>query len=144
MDVSMADAAIGCWDAKYTYTSWRPINAIREGASDGNDGTTADPTWKPLFATPGHPEYPSGHSCVSGAAAGVLMHEFRNRTRFDLTTDLMMGVTRSYRSISQALDEVVNARVFAGIHFRHACEDGTELGKSVAAYVLENKFQRVR
>jgi hypothetical protein len=144
LDVSMADAAIGCWDAKYTYTAWRPITAIREAANDGNDATTADPAWKPLFATPGHPEYPSGHSCLSGAAAGVLIHEFRDRVRFDITTDLMLGVTRSYRSISQALDEVINARVFAGIHFRQACDEGTELGKSVAAYVIANKFQRVK
>jgi len=144
LDLSMADAGIGCWDAKYTFTAWRPITAIREAATDGNDATTADPAWKPLFATPGHPEYPSGHSCVSGAAAGVLIHEFRDRVHFEITTDLMLGVTRSYRSVSQALDEVVNARVFAGIHFRKACEDGTELGKSVAEYVIANKFQRVK
>jgi hypothetical protein len=144
LDLSMADAGIGCWDAKYTFTAWRPITAIREAATDGNDATTADPAWKPLFATPGHPEYPSGHSCVSGAAAGVLIHEFRDRVHFEITTDLMLGVTRSYRSVSQALDEVINARVFAGIHFRQACEDGTELGKSVAEYVIANKFQRVK
>jgi len=144
LDVSMADAAIGCWDAKYTYTAWRPITAIREAANDGNSATTADPAWKPLFATPGHPEYPSGHSCLSGAAATVLSHEFRNRIHFDITSDLMLGVKRSYRSLSEALDEVVNARVFAGIHFRQACEEGTELGKSVAAYVIANQFQRVK
>lgn len=144
LDLSMADAGIGCWDAKYTFTAWRPITAIREAATDGNDATTADPAWKPLFATPGHPEYPSGHSCVSGAAAGVLIHEFRDRVHFEITTDLMLGVTRSYRSVSQALDEVINARVFAGIHFRQACEDGTALGQSVAEYVIANKFQRVK
>jgi PAP2 superfamily protein len=144
LDLSMADAGIGCWDAKYTYTAWRPITAIREAATDGNDATTADATWKPLFATPGHPEYPSGHSCLSGAAARVLIYEFRDRVRFEITTDLMLGVTRSYRSVSQALDEVINARVFAGIHFRKACEDGTELGKAVADYVIANKFQRVK
>src|SRR4029077_5405186 len=93
LDRSMADAGIGCWDAKYTFTAWRPITAIREAATDGNDATTADPTWKPLFATPGHPEYPSGHSCVSGAAAGVLIHEFRDRVHFEISTDLMLGVT---------------------------------------------------
>jgi hypothetical protein len=144
LDVAMADAAIGCWDAKYTYTFWRPITAIRGAADDGNPATDPDTLWKPLFATPAFPEYPSGHSCVSGAAVGVLSHEFRNRQRIDITSDLMLGTTRSFRSLSQALEEVKNARIFAGIHFRAACEDGTTLGKAVAAYVIDNKFQRVR
>src|SRR5580765_3925419 len=91
LDVAMADAAIGCWDAKYTYNFWRPITAIRETADDGNAATTPDPAWTPLFATPGHPEYPSGHSCISGAAAAVLTNEFGNRVHFDMTSDQMIG-----------------------------------------------------
>ncbi len=75
---------------------------------------------------------------------GVLSHEFRNRQRIDITSDKMLGVTRSFRSLSQALEEVKNARIFASIHFRAACEDGTTLGKAVADYVIANKFQRVR
>jgi PAP2 superfamily protein len=143
LDVAMADAAIGCWDAKYAYNFWRPITAIRETGDDGNAATTPDTAWTPLFATPAHPEYPSGHSCVSGAAAAILSHEFGEHTRFDMTNDLMIGVTRSFRSFTDALEEVKNARVFAGIHFRTACEDGTALGKSVAQYVLDHKFHRV-
>ena len=144
LDVAMADAAIGCWDAKYTYTFWRPITAIRETADDGNAATTPDPTWTPLFATPAFPEYTSGHSCVSGAAAAVLTNEFGNRVRFDMTSDQMIGVVRSFRRLSDALEEVKNARIFAGIHFRTACEDGTTLGAAVAQFVLDHKFQRVR
>ncbi len=143
LDVAMADAAIGCWDAKYYYHFWRPITAIREAASDGNPLTTPDPNWDPMFATPAHPDYPSGHSCVSGAAAVVLTNEFGDETRFTLESDLMLGVVRSYRSFSAALEEVKNARVFAGIHFRSATEDGVKLGADVAHYVLENKFQRI-
>jgi membrane-associated phospholipid phosphatase len=143
LDVAMADAAIGCWDAKYYYHFWRPITAIREAASDGNPLTTPDPNWAPMFATPAHPDYPSGHSCVSGAAAVVLTNEFGDKTRFTLESDLMLGVVRSYRSFSAALEEVKNARVFAGIHFRSATEDGVKLGADVAHYVLENKFQRI-
>jgi PAP2 superfamily protein len=143
LDVAIADAAIGCWDAKYAYNFWRPITAIRETADDGNPATTPDPAWTPLFATPAHPEYTSGHSCVSGAATVVLANEFGEHTRFDVTSDLMIGVTRSFRSFTDALEEVKNARIFAGIHFRAACEDGTTLGKAVATYVLEHKFQRV-
>ena len=76
LDVAMADAAIGCWDAKYTFNFWRPITAIRETGDDGNAATAPDTTWTPLFATPAHPDYPSGHSCVSGAATTILAKEF--------------------------------------------------------------------
>jgi hypothetical protein len=143
LDVAMADAAIGCWDAKYEHHFWRPITAIRDLADDGNPATTPDPTWVPMFATPGHPEYPSGHSCISGAAAVVLAREFGERTAFTAESDLMVGVTRSYRSFSAALDEVKNARIFSGIHFRTACDVGQALGAAVARLVLEEKFQRV-
>jgi len=140
LGVSMADAIIGCWDAKYTYAYWRPVTAIRDSADDGNPATSSDPTWMPLFATPGHPEYPSGHSCASGAAAAVLVAEFGNR-HITMRSDLMLGVTRSYKNFSSALEDVKNARVFAGIHFRTACNVGTELGASVAEYVMQTKFQ---
>lgn len=143
LDVAMADAAIGCWDAKYAYNFWRPITAIRELADDGNPLTTPDPTWTPMFATPAHPDYPSGHSCVSGAAGVVLANEFGEKTHFTIQSDLMIGVIRSYPSFSAALEEVKNARVFAGIHFRTATEDGQKLGNDVAHYILEHSFQRV-
>ncbi|MEQ1910148.1 MAG: vanadium-dependent haloperoxidase [Vicinamibacterales bacterium] len=143
LDVAMADAAIGCWDAKYTYNYWRPITAIRELADDGNAATTPDPSWTPLFATPAFPEYPSGHSCVSGAAATILAHEFGERTRFQIDSDVLLGVTRSFRSFSAALDDVQDARVFAGIHFRTATAVGQALGTSVGRAVLDNAFTRV-
>jgi membrane-associated phospholipid phosphatase len=143
LDLAMADAAIGCWEAKYTYIFWRPITAIPEAAADGNAATTPDPTWAPLFATPAHPEYPSGHSCVSGAAGVVLAAAFGEKTRFTVESDAMPGITRSFRSFSSALEEVANARVFAGIHFRSATDDGQVLGASVGHYVLEHAAQRI-
>jgi hypothetical protein len=141
LNLAIADAAIGCWEAKYTYVFWRPVTAIPLADTDGNPATIADPNWMPLFATPAHPEYPSGHSCVSGAAGGVLAHHFGERTHFSVTSDLMPGVVRSFDSFSTALDEVKNARIFAGIHFRSATNDGQTLGASVAGYVLENALQ---
>ena len=143
LNLAIADAAIGCWEAKYTYVFWRPVTAIPLADTDGNPATIADPTWMPLFATPAHPEYPSGHSCVSGAAGGVLAHFFGERTHFNVTSDVMPGVVRSFDSFSKALDEVQNARIFAGIHFRSATRDGEALGESVAGYVLENALQPV-
>lgn len=141
MSVAMADSTIACWDAKYTYAFWRPITAIRDPADDGNPATTSDATWMPLFATPGHPEYPSGHSCNSGAAASVLTREFGENVPFTLESDLMLGVTQNYHGPADALERVKEARIYAGIHFRAACQVGTELGAAVADYVLQNKFQ---
>jgi hypothetical protein len=143
LNLAMADAAIGCWEAKYNYVFWRPVTAIPEAAADGNAATTADPTWAPLFATPAHPEYPSGHSCVSSAAGVVLADAFGERTHFTMTSDAMPGITRSFRSFSSALEEVKNARVFAGIHFRTATDDGQALGDAVGHYVLEHALQPV-
>jgi hypothetical protein len=143
LSVAMADAAIGCWDAKYTYNYWRPVTAIRDTGDDGNAATTADTSWMPLFPTPAHPEYPSGHSCLSGAAAAILADEFGEHTHFDVTSDVQIGVVRSFKSFSASLEEVKNARIFAGIHFRSATVEGTALGKAVAKAVLETAFQRV-
>ena len=98
----------------------------------------------PLLATPAHPEYPSGHSCLSAAAVGVLADRFGEKTHFTLESDLMPGVVRSFKSFSSALEEVKNARVFAGIHFRSATDDGEKLGASVAEYVLDHAAQPLR
>jgi hypothetical protein len=143
LNVAAADAAIGCWDAKYTYVFWRPVTAIPLAATDGNPATDADPSWLPLFATPAHPEYPSGHSCVSGAAGVVLASYFGDQTPFRVVSDVMPGVVRSFDSFSEAVMEVQNARIDAGIHFRSATRDGQNLGASVAEYVLANAATRV-
>lgn len=141
LDLAMADGVIACWDAKYHYVAWRPVTAIPVENTIGNGGiihNANDDTWMPLFATPAHPEYPSAHSSISGAAVTVLAAIFGDRTGITIDNDLMLGVTRSFRSFSQALNEVKDARVFAGIHFRFSCDDGTALGNDVGSYVLEN------
>jgi hypothetical protein len=93
LNLSMADAAIGCWDAKWLYQYWRPVTAIAQADADGNPDTAADATWAPLFPTPAHSEYPSGHSCVSGAAGRVLESQFGEHTRFDVESDAMPRVS---------------------------------------------------
>ena len=120
------------------------MTAIPLADTDGNPKTTADSKWMPLFATPAHPEYPSGHSCVSAAAGAVLANRFGERTRFSVESDQMLGVVRSFKSFSSALDEVKNARIFAGIHFRSATDDGQRLGAAVAEYVLDHSAQPLR
>jgi len=144
MDVAMADAAIGCWDTKYFYNLWRPISGIRLATDDGNAATVADAGWTPLISTPAHPSYTSGHSCVSAAAAGILAHEFGEHTRFTIESDQMPGVVRSFTTFNAALEEVKDARVFAGIHWRFDCERGQAIGAAVANYILDNSFQRLR
>jgi hypothetical protein len=138
LNISMADAIIGCWDAKYTYASWRPITAIQLAATDGNPDTSPDVTWTPLIVTPPFPEYTSAHSCVSGAAAAILSNYFGDDTQFSVASDGMPGTLRFFSSFAAALDEVKNARVFGGIHFRTACNDGTTLGNAVGNYILSH------
>ena len=135
VNLALADAAIGCWEAKYVYDFWRPITAIPLGGTDGNPATAADPTWVPLIGTPGFPEYPSGHSCVSGAAGRILTHYFGD-TAVTVGSNTLPGVTRQFPSLTAALEEVKSARVFAGIHFRTACDDGQALGIGVADYSI--------
>lgn len=134
LNVAMADALIACWDGKYRYVYWRPITTIRAGVA-----TDADATWKPWLdffpgGTPAHPEYPSGHSTVTGAAAFLLAATFGEDTSFSATSELRTG-TRSFSSFSDAVAEVNDARVFGGIHFRTACVRANALGRAVAEYV---------
>lgn len=143
MNIAEADAIICCWQAKYTYVLWRPITAIRLADTDGNSATDADPAWTPLLITPAHPEYPSGHSTASGACAEVLGAIFGDENSFSVTSELAPGVTRYYPSFSDAVDEIRDARVFGGIHFRSACVDGQALGRRVADYVLTHSLLRI-
>ena len=139
LNVTMADAGIACWDGKYRYVFWRPITAIRTGDTDGNDNTVPDSTWTPWLdyfpaGTPPHPEYPSGHSTVSGSAAFILAGMFGDDTPFTVTSDVRPG-TRSFPSLSAAVAEIVDARVFGGIHYRTSCLRGNLLGQAVASYI---------
>jgi len=140
LNVAIADAVIADWDAKYHYSFWRPVTAIALADTDGNPATDADPTWMPLITTPNFPEYPSAHSAFSSAGTTILAKFFGANTPFSVDSFAMPGVTRSFASFDDALAELVNARVFGGIHFRSSCKDGQTLGTAVGTYVLENAF----
>jgi hypothetical protein len=138
--VAGGDAMIGCFDAKYQYLSWRPIHAIQRADTDGNPFTVPDPTWQPLLSTPNHPEYPSAHACHTTAIAEALENFFGpGRTSFSLDS-LVTGQTRHYDRFKDVVEEVNNARVWAGFHFRYADEDGSKLGRKVAHFVVTNFF----
>jgi membrane-associated phospholipid phosphatase len=148
LNLAMADAGIACWDAKYRYVFWRPITAIRGGDTDNNDATTVDPNWTPWLdalppGTPAHPEYPSGHSTVSGAAAFVLETRFGDNTAFTVSSELPLAKTnpRSFSSFSAATAEIADARVFGGIHYRNSCVQGNAVRRAVADYVLSHAMR---
>ncbi len=136
LHVALADASIATWDAKYRYVFWRPVTAIRSPDDDGNDETTPNPTWSPFLTTSAHPEYPSGHSNLAGAAGTVLSAIFGADVAFDATSETMPGAVRSFVGFDLAIEEMADARVFGGMHFRTACVRGSALGSTVASYVL--------
>jgi membrane-associated phospholipid phosphatase len=138
LSLAMADATIATFEAKYTYSFWRPVTAIRAADTDGNPATDIDPAWTPLIVTPAHPEYPSAHSIISSAATTVLAYFFGENTSFTVDSSSMPGVTRSFTSFSSATAEVKNARVFGGIHFRNSCNVGQAVGDSLGAYIVEH------
>ena len=145
LNLAMADAGIACWDSKYRYVYWRPITAIRLGDTDGNSSTDPDPGWTPWLdflppGTPAHPEYPSGHSTVSGSAAYTLAAIFGDNTAISVISEVRPG-TRSFPSFTAVVAEIADARVFGGIHFRTSCVRGNALGRSVAAYVLRHTMR---
>ena len=138
--VAGGDAMLGCFDAKYQYLSWRPVHAIQRAHTDGNGRTLPDPTWQPLLPTPNHPEYPSAHACHTSAIAEVLEGFFGpGRQRFSIDS-LVTGETRDYKRFHDVVEEVNNARVWAGFHFRYSQDDGTRLGQRVARFVVTNFF----
>jgi len=142
MNLAMMDATIACWDSKYTYRFWRPVTAIPLADTDGNDETEADPAWTPLRPTPLHPEYPSGHSCVSNAAAKVLTSFFGTHTAFSTASSTCpAGVVRSYHSFQALADEVGDSRIYIGFHFRSSIRDGAKLGRHVGHWTFHRFLQ---
>jgi hypothetical protein len=136
-----ADGAIGCWKDKYYWNFWRPITAIRQADNDGNPATLADQTWTPLFTTPPFPEHPSGHTCISGAVVKTLQDFFgTDKIAFGTFSGFSQS-SRSFERFSEAIKEIIDARVWAGIHFRTADVQGAVLGKKVARYLREHYFQ---
>lgn len=141
--VAGADAAIACFEAKYHYNWWRPVHAIARADSDGNPATAPEAGWEPLLRpTPNHPEYPSGHGCYTGAMTTSLAAFFgRDRVDWSLNSTTS-GETRYYRRFSEAVPEVIDARVWGGIHFRSSDVEGAELGRRIARWVAERHFER--
>jgi PAP2 superfamily len=155
-NLAAADAQIGCWNDKYYWQFWRPITAIREADTDCNPATQADPAWLPLFDpttpvcnppllfTPPFPDHPSGHACATSAFVHTLTNFFgTDRIGFSAFSNKSC-TTRSFERFSHVLKEVIDARVWAGIHFRTADMQGAVLGKKVTHYMTKHYFRPVR
>ncbi len=140
---AMDDALIAVFDAKYYYNFWRPVTAIRNGDIDGNEATERDPAWTPFIDTPMHPEYPCAHCILSGAVGTVLKAEIGASPMPTLTTTspTAKGAARSWTKIDDFIQEVANARIYDGVHYRNSTEVGTAMGKQVGALAVA-KFVR--
>jgi hypothetical protein len=142
VDIAVADAGTVCFNEKYRWSFWRPITAIVEAGNDGNPATAPDPGWQPLLVTPPFPEYPSGHAAGTGARMSAFASYFR-RDRIPFSGfSVDADATRHYASFSQALDELIGARIWGGLHFRTADIDGAALGKAVTAHIARHHFRR--
>lgn len=137
LNLALADTCIAVWDSKYHYNYWRPVTAIRRADEDGNDATQPDKQWEPLLKTPPHPDYLSGHSGISGAAATVMTHFFGTENlSFEASSDDVKDVKRKFTSFQACAEEVSMSRVYGGIHHPSACNEGLALGRRVAEKVL--------
>lgn len=141
VSMATADTAVAVFEAKYAYGFWRPITAIRNGDRDSNDATTRDPTWEPFLPTPMHPEYPCAHCAIQGSAARVLELLVGNDiATVTLTSSTAPDAERRYSRLTDYVAEVVNARIYGGMHFRRSGEVGVELGRRIAEEVMRRQL----
>ena len=145
--VTIGDAVIAGWDSKFHYNFWRPVTAIRNADIDGNPETHPDTAWLPLVVTPGHPEYPAAHGCVTGGLAYALEKYFgTSHLAVTLTSTSVTGiplVQHSFSNIHEIVTEVINARVYGGMHYRTSGEDGAAIGREVSEWVSRHYFKRL-
>jgi hypothetical protein len=140
LNVAQADAGIVAWNTKYRYNQLRPVSAVRAADNDGNFSTVGDANWQSFLATPPFPDYISGHSTFGAAAGEVLSNYFGSNHAFQVTSQEIPGIYRSFQSFQQAADENGRSRIYGGVHVESANRDGLAAGRAVARYVLQNSF----
>ncbi len=141
--VGLTDAIIAVLDAKYHYNFWRPITAIRNGDIDGNPATDREATWQPIANTPMHPEYPCAHCIQSGSVAGVVETVLGTADipEIAITSPTAPGVTHRWTNMTAFTEEIANARIWAGFHYRFSTRVGTDMGLRIGEYVVKNVMQ---
>lgn len=140
LNISFADGVIAFYDAKYTYNLWRPVTAIREAAIAGNPETIPDPNWLPQVGnTTPDPSYPGAHAVISAAGALVLESFFgKHDFEFNVTSEVLPGVERTFNRFEAANEEATLSRIFAGVHFRSDLTTGQALGRQIADFVVDH------
>jgi hypothetical protein len=141
--LTAADALITVWNDKAHFLFWRPITAIREADTDGNPATVKDENWLPLIPTPPYTEHSSGHCGLSGSFVAT-MQDFFGTDDIGWTDTNNGGLTRSYTHLSDAIEEIVNVRVWSGIHFRISDEAGAKIARQVAKWRERHYFKPLR
>jgi hypothetical protein len=143
--IAINDALIAVLDAKYHYNFWRPVTAIRNGDIDGNSATDREATWQPIADTPMHPEYPCAHCIVSGSVAGVVRAVLGTDDIPEIveTSPTAPGVNHRWTSMTNFTQEVANARIWSGFHYRFSTRVGTDMGIKIGEYVVKNVMQPV-
>jgi hypothetical protein len=143
VSTGLTDVIIAVLDAKYHYNFWRPITAIRNGDNDGNSATDREATWQPIATTPMHPEYPCAHCIQSGSVAGVVKAVLGTADipEIAMTSPTAPGVTRGWTNMTAFTEEIANARIWAGFHYRFSTRVGTEMGLQIGEYVAKNVMQ---
>jgi hypothetical protein len=141
--VALTDSYVAVFDAKYHYEFWRPITAIRNGDIDGNPATELEATWQPIDNTPLHPEYPCAHCINSGAAVAVIESVLGSVDipEVSMTSSTAPGVTHRWTNLGAFTDEVANARIWAGFHYRFSTRVGTDMGRKIGEYVVKSVMQ---
>jgi hypothetical protein len=137
--VSIGDALISGWNSKYYYNRWRPSTAIHNADIDGNPATEQDTLWQPLAVTPRHPEYVAAHGVVSAAIAYTIEKFFGTANITISLTSTITGTEHTFTNIFDYINEISNARVWGGMHFRTSCDEGVQIGQTVA-YTVANHF----
>lgn len=143
VSAAAADALIAVFDAKYKYEFWRPITAIRNGDIDGNPATERDASWQPIDGTPMHPEYPCAHCILSSSVAAVIEGLLGSDEipEVSLTSPFVPGVTHRFTNLRAYTEEVANARICAGFHYRFSTIAGREMGQKIGTYVIKSVMQ---
>ena len=144
--MAMDDALTAVFDAKYTYNFWRPITAIRNGDTDGNDATERDPSWTPFIDTPMHPEYPCAHCIVSASLGAVLEAELGGGPVPSLSSASYTagGAVRTWKTVADFVQEVAVARIYDGVHYRGSTEVGTVIGKQIGELAVKSFPKPIR
>jgi len=141
--IALNDALVGVLDAKYHYNFWRPVTAIRNADIDSNPATDREAAWQPIADTPMHPEYPCAHCILSGSVAGVVKTALGSEEipEIAMTSPTAPGVTHRWTNMTALTEEVANARIWSGFHYRFSTRVGTQMGLQIGEYVVKTIMQ---